>query len=344
MSRHQMAGLLIGMVLAVSRPSVADEPAGRVTVRMVSGGTNVFAGRKTSLDCVVNSQVATDARLAWSVSVERAVIARGEKSLKLNPDRPADAGIEVEFPELRPGVVSPAGLSLDVQTLDGHRAQQTVALYVFSPDVIANRQQWLKSLQIALFDPAKKTRAALEGLNIPLRTLADPDSSRASGLILYGEGLEPARQKPAWQQAIAVAAGGKKVIVLASSGATIPVDGILAIGDHQPTAVSLRRADRIRDYDKRLDAVTWPLPGRLVASSLSLTAKGQTPLAEFRDDAAGWSWLDVRYANGGRLVWTGHGIIESWESTPAARYLFVKMLEELTIESPELGGLKRDVE
>jgi hypothetical protein len=130
------------------------------------------------------------------------------------------------------------------------------------------------------------------------------------------------------------------VIVLASSGGSIPVDGLFTRRDGLSTGIVLRGNEVIRDFDKRLDFAEWPAPGRVVASSLHWTARGETPRIEFRDNSSGWPWLDLRYRNGGRLACVGFGVIESWEATPAARYLFLKLLEDVMIEKPELGGSK----
>jgi hypothetical protein len=280
-----------------------------------------------------------DATVYWSVSVERGVISRGERAVKLAPGQPGVVTIDVTFPELRPGLVVAGALSLEVRSRTGGRAEKAVPLFVFSPDVIAHRTEWLKSIEISLFDPAQKTAAALEASQIPFQ-LMDGPGPRGTGLMIYGEGMEPGRQVNSWPSAVAAARAGRKVIVLASSGAGLPLDEVMAAGDNALVSASLKRNDFIRELDRRLDAGAWPEPARLVASSLHWTARSNAPRLELQPDAEGWSWLDLRYRNGGRLVWTGVGLIESWESTPAARYLFVKLLEDVMIEKPESGGSK----
>ncbi len=347
MSSHRIAVtvLILACVAFVRCAESQDAVVQPVSVRPTHGWTNVFAGKSTRFDCQVTSQAAGTATLYWSVSVERAVIGRGERALNLEANRATDVSLDLDFPELKSGLVVPAAVSLEVRTQGGMRAQRTVALHVFSPDIAANRAQWLKSLEVSLFDPAGKTSAALEVSHIPYRITDGPHGSQTTnGLIIHGEGIEPARQSASWQAAVASAASGRRVIVMASSGGVIPLDGVFMANDGRPTAVSLRRSDVIRDLDKRLDCVEWPAPGRLVAASLHWSVKGGAPVVEIRDDTAGWPWLDVRYPNGGRLVWTGLGLIESWETTPAARYLFVKLLEDVMIEKPEAGGSKHAVQ
>jgi hypothetical protein len=197
----------------------------------------------------------------------------------------------------------------------------------------------LKSFEITLFDPAQKTATALAEAQIPYQLTDSPKGSGAA-LMVYGEGIEPSRQTACWQAAMDQAASGRKVILLASSGGHIDLTGLMTTSAVGPKAVLLRRSDVIRELDKRLDAKAWQAPGRIVASSLHWSVKGNSPQLDLREDQQGWPWLDVRYPNGGRLVWTGMGVIESWEATPAARYLFVKLLEEVMVEKPESGGTK----
>jgi hypothetical protein len=229
-------------------------------------------------------------------------------------------------------------LTLDIRSRTGARSQKAVSLYVFSPDVAANRERWLKSLDITLFDPAKTTSSVLESSQIPHRLSDGPKGVDGRGVLIHGAGIEGGRIANSWQSALAAAASGRRVIVLASSGAMVPIDGLFVASDEGPASVSLRRSDVIREFDKRLDATEWTNPGKLVASSLHWTVRDGSPRLDLKDDAAGWPWLDLRYPGGGRLVWIGFGVTESWDSTPAARYLLVKVLEDLTNETPVTGG------
>lgn len=345
MSTQRIVPLLALIVFALSsRASSQDVVVPSLSVRPAHEWTNVFAGKSVQLDCRVTSRNAGAVKVLWSVSVNRATIGRGERTINVEVDKPGDVSLTVDLPELRPGVVSPAALELTLVGPDEKQFQQTVELQVYSPEVTANRQQWLKSLDLAVFDPGKKTRATLDGMKIPYKAVDGPKPQLAGQVLIYGESLDITRLNASWQGALETAASGKRVIVLASKPGAIPLDGLLAAGEVGqtmvvPSSVSLRRNDLIREFDKRLDSTQWPVPGRLNAVSLNVTAKTQGSRVEFREDSTGWNWLDVRYPGGGRLIWTGVGLIESWEATPAARYLFMRLLEEMTDEKPE-GGSK----
>src|SRR5262249_30508415 len=113
----------------------AIQAEAQLSVRSKHGWTNVFAGRKTTLECQVTAAAATEATVYWSVSVERGVIARGQRVVNLAADKTEDVSIEAEFPDVRPGLVVPGALVLEARGKGGQRSENVVALSIFSPDV-----------------------------------------------------------------------------------------------------------------------------------------------------------------------------------------------------------------
>ena len=325
--------------------SLAAEP--NVSVRRVDSWTNLFAGKPASMTCEVSSKQAGEATLLWSLVVSGGVVARGEKAVTLNVDRAVEVAWDVDLPEVKPGLIVPATLRLAVHPRVGspkfEPAEANTPLSICSPDATALRGEWLKSLDIVLFDPAQRTADVFERNRIPCGVADDPQcAGLTKGLILYGEGIAPARLDAVWGAAIEAVSAGQRVLVMASPGASVPMEGLLASSTDSLRSISLKRSDIIGELDKRLDATAWPKPGRLVSSSLHWTVRGEQPRVEFRDDAEGWSWLHVRHRSGGRLIWLGFGLVESWEATPTARYLLLKVLEELSIDKPVVEGKQNE--
>ncbi len=325
--------LLFTGIAANACDPLADKPA--VQVALAHPWTNLFAGRSTKVDCVITSQQARDATLFWSLSVDRAVIARGEQAVALLPDQPETALLELQIPDVREGLILPATLQLDVHPRAGvpklEPVTNSVALQVFSPDATAQRNEWLKSLDIVLFDPAKRTADAFKRSGIPCRIADEPRCHElTNGLVIYGEGIEPSQLAATWQAANEAAESGRQVITLSSPGISLPSEDVLESRNQSLLSVALHGREMITKLDQNLDAKLWPTPGRLVTSSLQMTSKDDVPQVQFRNDENGWHWLDVRYHSGGRLVWLGFGIIESWDATPAARYLLLRIFEHVS--------------
>ena len=95
-----------------------------------------------------------------------------------------------------------------------------------------------------------------------------------------------------------------------------------------PGAVALRRADIVTGLDKRLTADDWRGTNAIM-SSLHPSAEKRRVEGEWRKDTTGWSWLDVRWPGGGRLIGCGIGVIGAWDQGPAPRYLLSAILDEL---------------
>lgn len=344
MTRYRlMVAILCGATLLGG--AAADEAD--VSVRRVDAWANLFAGQPSRMTCEVTSKQPGEATLSWSLVVSGGVLARGEKGVTLNVDRPVEVSWEVDLPDVKPGLVVPATLRLALRARKGSSefapVDTDVALAICSPDPTALRGAWLKSLDIVLFDPAKRTADLFERSRIPCRVAFEPRCAGLTrGLILYGEGTDPSRLDSVWSAAIEAASAGRRVLVMSSPGVNVPLEGLLASTDDSMRSVSLKRNDVIQQLDKRLDATAWPKPGRLVSSSLHWSVRGDQPCVEFRDDAAGWSWLEIRYRSGGRLIWLGFGLTESWEATPAPRYLLLNVLESLSTDKFRLEGIQNE--
>ena len=340
MQVHRLIGVSLCWASLVGWTLAAES---NVSVRRVDSWTNLFAGKPASMTCEVSSKQAGEATLLWSLVVSGGVVARGEKAVTLDVARPVKVAWDADLPEVKPGLIVPATLRLAVHPQAGspkfEPVEANVVLSICSPDATALRGEWLKSLDIVLFDPAQRTADVFERNRIPCRVADDPQcAGLTKGLILYGEGIAPERLDAVWSAAVEAASAGRRVLVLASPGAAVPMEGLLASSTDSLRSISLKRNDIIRELDKQLDATSWPKPGRLVASSLHWTVRGEQPRVEFRDDAEGWSWLHVRHRSGGRLIWLGFGLVESWEATPTARYLLLKVLEDLATDKPVVEG------
>jgi hypothetical protein len=211
-------------------------------------------------------------------------------------------------------------------------------LWIFSPQPFADRAAWLKGLKITLFDPRETTAAVLRRNAIPFET-AETSAALGdlkAGLILVGEGVSFEEEDALAAILVKAASWGLPVLCLAPARGTFPLPGADNPGLPTPQGMSLCRADLITRLDERLDAQAWSPASKNVISALSLKAMEGSVKAEVTDGSQGWPWLELRYANRGRLVICGFGIIRDWDAGPAPRYFFARVLEKLAaVPSPE---------
>jgi len=251
------------------------------------------------------------------------VIQRGQRQI------PGSQTIELDltFPEVDAGQILPATLIVELATSAGERSRQAFPFHVFSSDVVTIRSAWFKSLKLELYDPAGTTGPLLTGAQIPFRRVDHPGDPGGQGVLIQGAGIEPSRRRAHWEAALSAAAAGRRVLVLASAGGRVPLK-LLAEGPVPANQVVWRH--RFSVPDPQIDVLDWPAPKVPVTLSAHWTVDRGLAVMEFRDDARGWSGLEVRFPNGGCLIWSAVGIVDAWDVTPAARYGLVGLIEQVS--------------
>jgi hypothetical protein len=268
------------------------------------------------------------------LSVNRRTIARGQQLASVRPDKPAVATLRLAVPGVKEGVVVQAQLAVSLYAGASTRpaAEHTKPIWIFPRDPFVDRSEWLKGLNIELFDPLGKTAEVFEKARVPFKLTRNTAaiSGPGTGLLVIGEGISLRDFRALPEAMLQAAAGGRPVLCLAPSEGAIPMPGAGDTPQQAPRLVELRREDIVTELDKRVDAAGWPPAGTSVASRLVVQPKGGRVVAEVSAQGAGWPWLDARYPAGrGRLLACGFGIIRQWEDGPAPRFLLARILDLL---------------
>ena len=299
---------------AVVLPAAAEENAG---LRWLDGGFAAFGGTSATWRVEASGARTAEGHVAWSLEVGGGVVARREQSVRLEPASSASVDIVVDLPAVRAGVVAEG--RLQVALLDERRqplAELEQPVFVFGRDPAAERKQWLRELDLRLFDPSGETARRLDELGWPYRRLANPAAFAAlgGGTLLVGEDCSLWENRGLMEAAIRAAEGGARVVVLA------PADG--AFAPPGPAALHFRGAEFVRELDKRFDVpaarATFRLGGTRAGAEVAVVPTG------------GWACIEARWSNGGALVLAGPGLLETWESSPVPRHLLVRLLEWAT--------------
>lgn len=202
------------------------------------------------------------------------------------------------MPEVKPGVIMPATLTLTA-TAGADAAKQGTCekrLWIYPSDPTVNRAEWLKSLNLRLFDPEKTTAPHLEAANIPFTPVGNVDALAEPGteVLLIGEGVSFEDYRALPEMMCRAAANGHPVLCLAPKAGVMPLPGTKDTDWPPPGTMNLRGSDIITELDKRLDAKAWPA-GDTVVSSLALTSVDTRVAGEVTPGRAGWPWLEMRY-------------------------------------------------
>jgi hypothetical protein len=293
----------------------------------------VFGSSEVDFHFMVKTPQPLKGRAAWAFAVDKRVIQRGEAAVAADADNPATVAVPLKVPEVRDGVVLQAQITVSVY-LDGRdqaELSQDKPVWIFPRDPFVDRSRWLKDLQITLFDPEGATAALLRKMKAPFteaRTVAALAAVK-EGLLIVGEGTSFKDHRDLAAALLRAAARGLPVLCLAPAAGLLPVPGV----DPRlpaPASLSWKRQDVIAQFDKRLDADSWPPDGKLIASAVSQKALDGTVIGEFTSKAEDWPWMEAVFAEKrGRLVVCGFAIIGKWESGPTPRYLFARILDHL---------------
>lgn len=295
-------------------------------LRLLEDHSSVFGGRPAAWRVEVTSPNGGEGSVAWSLAVSGGVIARREPRVVLRPGEPTIVEIDVDLPGVREGVVADGRLQIALRDDGG----QTLAvlehpIHVFGPDPAAGRMEWLRGLKLTVYDPEGRTAERLDEMGWPHRRISNLSAleSVGDGLLLVGEGCSLRGARKLMDVAMRVAQQGGRVLFLAPVDGEFPPPGTEE-GSVAPESLQFFDQTYAQRLDRRLDAPplhsTFRLGGQRTGPVVSVKSGG------------GWAFMEARWSGGGTLLLCGCGLLETWEASPAPRFLLVRMLEWMTQE------------
>ena len=310
----------------------ATQAAPNLFVSILEPWNDVFGGKEAVFHVLINAREATQARVVWRYSAGTKTIASQERELNVEPGRPGNAEILLPVPEVKEGVILDTTLSVSFfENGAAHAtAQQEKTLWIFPPNPFAGRTEWLKKLDIRLFDPEKKTADLFEKAGIPFQRVANVDALAdvKDGIIIVGEGISFNDFKGLAGLLFKAAARGVPVLCLAPIGGTFNLPGTGESEMPVPSSMSYQRNEIITRLDKRLDAIAWPPDGAIALTTTAIQGARGAVVGEVKKGSANWPWLETSFNDSrGKFVLCHFAIIEKWESGPAPGFLFGKLLE-----------------
>jgi hypothetical protein len=323
---------LITLIVAASQVATAEDT---VRIEPREKWSAVFGESDVSFAFDVVSDKPIAGRLTWLFSANQRTISRGESPVAADPDKPASVTVPLRIPPVKEGVVFEARLSVALHVDDMNEAVASFdkPIWIYSHNPFVDRTEWLKQLQITLYDPEGQTAAVFDRAEIPYHETRNSAAlaELKEGLLVIGErvSLETHRGVP---EALAkVAARGVPVLCLAPADGSFALPGSQDGGRPAPKSVTFQRSDAITQLDKRLDAVAWPPDGKMLTSGLLLKGERDRVMATVTDSPNAWPWLEVRYPKpGATLLICGFGIIERWDAGPTPRFLLARLFDYLT--------------
>jgi hypothetical protein len=314
-----------------------------VPVLSAVGHQAYFGGTTNEVQIQVSADKPVSGRLGHSLLVNDRSIEVRERELSLKPGEPQVLSLPVTFPEVKPGAIYPAELSISFIATGANQVSTNIRtrIWLFPADAFSDQSRLIKKLDLGLFDPAEKTTQRFKDAGILFEIIPRTEALRNTShqTIVIGEGLNLKEYRGFDHLLLELAEQGKTVILFAPVGGEIGLSSVPPNeGVPLPQSMIFKRLDIIREVDKRLDAGEWSPNREILASTLVL--QGNHADVEGRieagKDPAGWPWVDLHWKNGGRLLICGFAIVSQWETNPTPRYLLLRMLEKCHGEN---GGL-----
>jgi len=272
----------------------------------------------------------TKVRVAWRVSVERAVLATGERIVLAGPGQKAVVPLHFQCPGPGLKAVVSGRMTATLTRLSDRQplAEVRVPLRFYPENPFAGRRKRIASLDLLLFDPLGDTAGEFQALGIPFSRGGDPRTAKRRTdreTFVTGAGLSFRDYPGLLEWLVRQATTGANVLCLA------PADGSLPVPDPQivkPERMQLQGASCITALDSKLDATAWPPNGAMVYCSISFSTDGaNTPRFAIARNDRGWPWLSLRFPSDGCFVFCGFDLIGTWRDGPVPRYLLARILE-----------------
>ena len=324
---------VLGFVCIGCSLALAGEP--RVSIVAQESWADFWGGKEILFHFAVSSDQAMTGRVGWRFSCGDHTLARQEQEIAPGLGKTEILEIRVQMPVVKEGVILPAVLGVSMMETGAEKSVASVEkkIWIYPENTFVDRKEWLKKLDIRLFDPEKKTGECFEKAGIPFQRVNNCEalSEMKDGIIIVGEGVTFNDFKGLSGTLFKAAARGVPVLCLAPPGGTLSLPGIGESELPCPQSTSFHRNDIISRLDKRLDADAWPPDGVIAGTTMAIKSMRGAVVGEVEKGHKEWSWLEMTFDNPkGKFILCHFAIIEKWESGPAPRFLLAKILEYLT--------------
>lgn len=309
---------------------LAGEP--RVSIVAQEPWADVWGGKEILFHFAVSSDQAVIGRVGWRFSCGDRTLARQEREVAPGPGKTEILEIRVQMPVVKEGVILPAVLAVSMMEAGTEKSVAAVEkkIWIYPENPFVDRKEWLKKLNIRLFDPEKKTGGYFEKAGIPFQRVNNCDalSEIKDGIIIVGEGVSFNEFKGLSGILLKAAARGVPVLCLAPSGGILSLPGTGESELPVPRSMTFNRNEIITKLDKRLDADVWPPDGMVAGTAMAIKSVRGTVVGEVEKGHKEWPWLEMTFDDPQiKFILCHFAIIEKWDSGPTPRFLLARILE-----------------
>lgn len=337
----------LAAVLAVALTAfagLADEPKPETKIVPARAPRNVFGGQDAEFQFTIESKRAIKGRVTWRLAAGTATVLSGETELEIAAGETQIARIKLGVPPVKDGVIF--AMKLTVAAVEAGQkkpaAEFEQEVYSFPKDPFFERGEWLKKLKLAVYDPPGHTAKLLTASSVPFEEVRTIEAlgELKEGVLLVGEGASFKEERGLAAALEKLAGAGTVVLCLAPSDGELVIPGLAGPRGDQ-LELTFRR-DILHKLDQRLDPEAWGAEPKTAGTTVGVNAVDGAATGEVVL-TGGWKWVEARFPAGrGRWAVCGHAIVSKWDTGPAPRFAFIRMLEYLT--DPEFEKHMKETE
>lgn len=328
--------VVVGLtILSLSGIGAGDETAADVQLSPRTAQSAYFAGEEIELTYQAVAANPIQGTVRWQYSAAERTLARGEMAVKSERNESVEVAIGLQLPPVREGIVFPTELTVTLHDAQENLLTQSQrTLWLFSRDPFVERRQWLKDLNISLYDPAGDTATLFEEAEIPFNKITNPGALEAldRGILIIGEGVSLRTRRGLADTMTLLADRGVSVLCLAPSDGELPWPS--GPDQPRPQSFSLRGPEVIQTIDKRFDTQLGTIDAAPFLSGLEIVSFRGSVNLKVSDSPQAWPWCQIDYPSGGVCIICGFGLVEHWHTGPTPRFFLARLLEQFDPESP----------
>ena len=297
---------------------------------------SVFAETETAEWVATIRELTSQTNIVWTLSWNQTVLNRGQQ--RTDREQPDTLKIPLEMPNLnsKEPMKLVMTLKVPVSQKEGDSAKEgseagtktfQFALLVVASDLFGNRQAWLKSKNIAVFDRNDKTLGAFRQASIPFTKINSLDDfvAEADSLVIIAEGTDWDRRPALKEKLNQFLAVGANVVVLS------PIQFKVTIAPSESTEFrggTTRLPDFLNRYKLKIPEVSRRFSIRDGSDGMEIESKPESK-PELQN---AWNWLlftNQQAERTSHLLILGHPVIESWSDSPHGKLIVLDLLEYL---------------
>lgn len=304
-----------------------------------SSSTTFFSDQDSTISLTVSSPIQFKGQVNLRlVSVGHTLGVFREEVVLSGGDAKKIIKINFRTPALKPNVIEP----VDIQMSYLRRGKKTpvvaapIRMWIFPKNLFGDKEKWLSSLGLILYDISGRTARMFQDLSIPVKITKNWGYiySFSDGIVIVGENVSLNGEMAT--QLINLAARGLRVICLNPKKFTLTFSPEKLNFANSPVSLYLSGPEVIKNLNKSVDSQLWSYDGVKETNGILLKGVAGGSIKVKLDKRGGaWPWIKLYFPKTrGSLTLFTLSLVDFYERNPTPEYLLYNLFKLYQKEEP----------